>query len=236
MGPFGRRSTRRSGRGERQRLQLDDLYAWQLLSPLIQGHPYLPVTGAAVRPICLAHILNDVVINRRRRVLEFGAGVSTVLLGRLIRQRDLHTRVLAVEHEPEWAEMIRRQVAGESLERAVEVLAVPLVEDGPRGPWYDEQAIAQACGPEPFDLVVVDGPPAWQPGDEQARYPALGFVLPLLAERCAVYLDDANREGERAILERWQQESDLEFEIVSGTLARAQRGAAFYTDPLAYYA
>jgi hypothetical protein len=235
MGPFRRRRSRRCGCGERQRLQLEDLYAWQLLSPLIQGHPYLPFTGAAMRPICLAHVFNDVVVNRRRRVLEFGVGVSTLLLGRLIRQCGLPASVLAVEHDAEWAEQIRRQVAAESLERFVEVLSAPLVAGGPRGRWYDEPVISQACGTEAFDLVVVDGPPAWQSGDEEARYPALGFILPLLAERCAVYLDDANREGERAALERWQRESDLEFEVVSETLARARRGAAFDTDPFAYY-
>jgi hypothetical protein len=38
------------------------------------------------------------------------------------------------------------------------------------------------------------------------------------------------------MLQRWREESDLEFEIVSGSLARGRRGTARYTDPFAYYA
>ena len=50
--------------------------------------PYLPWGSGALRPAGLATVCNDVVLNVRRRVVELGSGVSTVMLAR----RRIHAR------------------------------------------------------------------------------------------------------------------------------------------------
>src|SRR5690606_38250097 len=62
--------------------RLEDVHALIVLQPLLVGHPVLPLTGSALRPHCLTHLINDILINRRRRILEFGTGLSTILLAR----------------------------------------------------------------------------------------------------------------------------------------------------------
>ncbi len=40
-----------------------------------------------MRPAGLVTVCNDIVLNERRRIVELGSGVSTVLLARLMHQR-----------------------------------------------------------------------------------------------------------------------------------------------------
>jgi len=67
-------------------------------------------------------------------------------------------------------------------------------------PWYDLDAVPEG----PFDLLLVDGPPA-SVGPE-ARYPAVPLLLDRLAKDALVVLDDTRRPDERAIGERWAAE------------------------------
>ena len=92
------------------------------------------------------------------------------------------------------------------------MLHAPL-EPAPSGwgsPWYAAAAVAEL--PEIVDLLVVDGPPAAEPGTEHARYPALPALAGRLAEGATVILDDLPRPGEMAVLERWESEFDLAFQ------------------------
>jgi hypothetical protein len=53
-------------------------------------------------------------------------------------------------------------------------------------------------------MLVLDGPP--QATREQARYPAGPLLFPHLAPQAAIFLDDAARADEAAIVQRWRQE------------------------------
>src|SRR5947208_1580491 len=60
----------------------------------------------------------------------------------------------------------------EKLDTFAEVRVAPLVDidaGGRHAPWYDLSSLAPA---QRFDLIIVDGPPAWR-GDKMARLPAL---------------------------------------------------------------
>jgi len=65
---------------------LMDMHAMQVLAPLLGG-TYLPFSSASMRPAALAVVANDIVLHDRRRVLECGSGISTVVLGRLLAAR-----------------------------------------------------------------------------------------------------------------------------------------------------
>lgn len=73
--------------------------------------------------------------------------------------------------------------------------------------WYDQETIESQTKSFPeFDLVLVDGPMAWDKPRSLSRYPALPFVRPKLAERFSVFLDDTHRSGEQQIADWWQNE------------------------------
>ena len=218
--------------------KIDDIYAWQLLSPLVSGYPYLPFTGSAARPLVLAHLLNDIVVNQRRQIIEFGAGISTMLMARLIKRNGLDATLLAIEHEPGWADQVKRMLAAEGIDTAVEIVCAPLVpcklakEDQS---WYDLAILAERTAGKVFDLAIVDGPPAWQPGKDLARYPAVPFLMDRMAPRCTIYLDDADRPGERAIVAKWNEIGPWRFNITHRSFAFATAGEAYYTQPFVYY-
>jgi Methyltransferase domain len=84
----------------------EDLHAWPVLSPLVLQGGYLPWTTGSMRPTGLVEICNEIVHGARTRILECGSGVSTVLLARLLRERQSGTLV-ALEHDGHWAEVIQ---------------------------------------------------------------------------------------------------------------------------------
>ena len=154
------------------------------------GGPYLPWGAGAMRPAGLVAVCNDIVLNGRRRVVELGSGVGTVLLSRLLTQRRPLDgfRMAVVEHDLGWARWVTDQLDRERIGHHVVVIEAPLLphalaERGVR--WYDEAAVAAgldaALRGDLIDLLLVDGPPAYATGHGQARYPA----LPVLHHRLA---------------------------------------------------
>lgn len=183
--------------------------------------PYLPWGSGAMRPAGLVAVCNDIVLNERRRILELGSGLSTVLLARLLTQRlpPGGFRMAAVEHDPRWARWVGEQLEREGTGADVTIIWAPLTpqplaDDGLR--WYDEAAVTlglrEGLRDDPIDLLLVDGPPAHAAGHSLARYPALPVLRDRLAPGGTVVLDDAERPGEQEVLRRWELEAGLEFD------------------------
>jgi predicted O-methyltransferase YrrM len=183
--------------------------------------PELPWGAGAMLPSGLSIVLDDIVGNDRRRVVELGSGLSTILLARLLAQRHPRrgSRMVAVEHDAGWAEWVTEQLASEGAGRDVVVVHAPLrpnphASDGTD--WYDGDDLAAGLdgvlGADLIDLLLVDGPPAYQAGHGLARYPAVPVLRPRLAPGAAVVLDDVERPGEQEVLRRWERETELAFD------------------------
>ena len=181
-----------------------DLHAWHVLRPLLDGRPYLPFSPGSMRVSALVYLCNAIFHRRPAEIVECGCGVSTVVLARLLAERG-GGRLTALEHDPDWATVIRDQLVAEMLEDVARVVLAPL-EDG----WYAAAGVARL--PDAIDLLVVDGPPADRPELAYARRPALPRLASRLAPGALVVLDDAGRAGEQAVLDRWQEETPWRFE------------------------
>jgi predicted O-methyltransferase YrrM len=173
-----------------------------------------------MRPAGLVAVCNDIVLNGRRRIVELGSGISTVLLTRLLTQRPPLDgfRMAAVEHDPDWAQWVTEQLDREHIGHDVAVIHAPLLPHGlaERGLyWYDATAVAAgldaALRGDLIDLLLVDGPPAYTTGHGLARYPALPVLRERLAPGATVILDDVERPGEQEVLRRWERETGIEF-------------------------
>jgi hypothetical protein len=120
------------------------------------------------------------------RVIEFGVGASS----RLISDWSLATEhsSVHVESDPEW------------LSRAVDEAPNRTLIDAPLKPrrvadreitWYD------ASRPEGrFQVVSVDGPPAWSKSRRFDRLGVLDWIPELLDDEFVIIVDDASRSGE----------------------------------------
>lgn len=218
-------------------LKLDDIYSIGLLQPLLNGFPFVPFTGASLRPFCLNHIINDVLVNNRKNIIEFGSGISSILIGRLIKNNNLNATLISIEHDLKWRNVLRGYLNTEKLEDVVEVLHLPLMNcklSIENNDWYDIERLSDSLGDKVFDMVLIDGPPAWEASKGMARYPALPFIRDRLKKDFSIYLDDANRQGESVIIKKWEREYGINFNLAGGTLAFSYGGNAFYTQPFVY--
>jgi GNAT superfamily N-acetyltransferase len=185
-----------------------------------------------MRPAGIVVIGRDIQDRARRRIVELGSGVSTVLLARLLTRWPPagDWRLAAVEHDAAWVRRVTEELADEGIGDRVTVIHAPLVDhpvaqDGLL--WYDERPLAtgldEALDGGLIDLLVVDGPPAFAPGFGLARYPALPVLRSRLASGATVVLDDVDRPGEQDVLRRWERETGVAFERLGDTarLARA---------------
>jgi hypothetical protein len=175
-----------------------------------------------MRPAALVSIINEIVLKKRRRVVELGSGTSTIILARAL-QRSGGT-LLSIEHDEDWASYVAGLIRAESLGDAARVERVdlePYTEAHPTGAsdwkipdvWY-QSAVLRAAVPPDIDLLVVDGPPAGRQEDVLVRHPAVPVLRDCLAEDFTLLLDDADRPAERETVARWEVELGVEFAIV----------------------
>ena len=123
--------------------------------------------------------------------------------------------MLSLDDDARWAEQSAATIKREKLDSFAEVRVAPLVPvttAGRESQWYDISGLDPAAR---FDLIIVDGPPAWR-GDSLTRLPALYQLRQRLSDNGVLVLDDAQRGGETEIGRRWQQDfPDLHYRMVS---------------------
>lgn len=218
-------------------LKIEDSYAIGLLNPLLGDFPFIPFTGSSLRPFCMVHMVNDIIVNNRKKIIEFGSGISTIIIGRLIKKNNLNTTLLSIEHNESWVALLNELLKKEGLSDFVKVVWAPLTQCNlalESNHWYDLDIVRKALENNSFDMVIVDGPPAWEPSKEKARYPALPFMREYLSDKASIYLDDADRAGEHSILQLWQNKFSIRFNITGRTLGYAYLGQSFFTEPFSY--
>jgi predicted O-methyltransferase YrrM len=213
--PLLRDIEREQAKGYRQIESLVSLLtSLDLRSPL----PHMRKTWA-IDPDSAAFLIRTVFERSPRSVLELGSGVSTVLVASALRSIGSgHLR--SIEHDRRFLEQTERLLQAEGLAGTVELLEAGLTEveiGDTTWRWYSPEGLA---GLDNVDLVIVDGPPAST--QEGARYPAVPLLAPVLRDGALVFLDDAGREDEQRIVERWL----TEFPLKALDVPKLERGAA----------
>lgn len=151
-------------------------------SALGLNQAFFPVKGAANHS--LLYLLMRISLETDvKRVLELGAGQSSLLFNQLRKHRNFE--VVTLEHNEEWARRIGSLVSHQ-------VIYAPLLErtiEGFRSPAYD---LSQLSGK--FDFVVVDGPVG---SPSRSRWGALPLLSEHIEQEYVVVFDDAERKGEQ---------------------------------------
>jgi predicted O-methyltransferase YrrM len=140
-----------------------------------------------------------------RQILELGSGLSTLMIAHSLMRANHGGHVLSLDDDERWAASTSTSLKHEKLDALAEVRVAPLREinsGGRHALWYDLSGLDKQAR---FDLIVVDGPPAWK-GDHLARLPALYELRRHMSDSGVLVLDDAARGGEREIAERWQRD------------------------------
>lgn len=174
-----------------------------------------------MRPGGLAAVCNDVIINARRRIVELGSAVSTVLLVRLLTRRRPpgDWGLAAIEHDTRWVQRVTDEQEREGIGDHVMVLHAPLVPHGLAQEdllWYDEAVLA--AGSTPRWEVTSSTCWSWTAHlrmhrgmDGLARDPALPVLQHRLEPGATVVLADVEQPGEQEVVRRWERELGLSF-------------------------
>lgn len=207
----------------RRRMLQHDLLAMAVLAPWYRE--YLPWTTSSMRPSALCALLNEVLLNGRREVVECGGGISTFFLAEALRR--VGGRLLTVEDDGEWAALLGRMIRDRGFGDVVQVVHAPLAACSlaPGGrPWYDMPPLGAALEGRRVDMLLVDGPAAHARGQGLARYPAGPFFRDRFGEDYSVFLDDIRRSGEREVAARWDRLLGVtfRFHVLQGQIALAR--------------
>ena len=89
------------------------------------GH-YFPITTSSLDVHSLACVINDIIINERKKYVEFGSGISTIAIARLIKANNLKTHIYSVEDNGEWLNIMKKYLQKEGLLDTVTFLHCPL--------------------------------------------------------------------------------------------------------------
>ena len=129
-------------------------------------------------------------------VLECGSGLSTILIGAIAKSRGIGH--WALEHEPAWAAKVQSYLDRYKIDSVT--LCAKSLKDYGEFSWYDPPLKSM---PDSFAMVICDGPPGSTKG---SRY-GLGPVMKQrLRAGCVILLDDAGREHEMEVANRWTAE------------------------------
>lgn len=164
----------------------------------------MPLSGGwALSPGNLLQLTHVVAQRRPGLVVECGSGTSSIWLGHTVRLAG-SGRVVSLEHDATYAAVTTALVEEHGLGGIVEVRHAPLeeIEVGDQTfAWYSRAAWADLTE---IGVLMIDGPP--DRTGPQARYPAVPLLAHVLAANAEVFLDDAARDSERTIIERWLDE------------------------------
>jgi len=143
------------------------------------------------------------------QIVELGGGVSTVITGYYCAQMEIKAVVEAFDHHPLYASLARQHIDSHQLIDVATVHHAPLEAleiSGEKWHWYDPTAFDLLTE---IDFLTVDGPPQQDNPTSMVRYPALPVLFSKLKSGAIILLDDAHREDEQKIVERWLDEFDL---------------------------
>lgn len=165
---------------------------------------YTTWTSSSMTARAIVHILNEIVINRRLRVLELGMGLSTLYIASLMKELE-DVSFLSVDHDAGWIDICRKQLAVKHLVTSRHsIVLAPLSrrvgDDGEETEWYDLERITDAAASFKPDLVVIDGPPAWEEDKQRARLPAFEFLKTIVDDDTTLFVDDYLRLGEAELV------------------------------------
>jgi predicted O-methyltransferase YrrM len=193
---WGREQKQRWSVAPEQEVIYRDLFV-RLLAERGMKDEYFPVNSAA--NFSLLYLITRTVIELKvQRVIELGAGQSSILLDRL--NHTCHPiDITTVEHDENWVSELQPRVSHK-------LTHVPLRERKVAGQNVNGYSFDTGSLPQDVDLIVVDGPPASPRTGRYSRLPALELLDLLRPDGGIIIIDDAERPGEAYLTSLFVQE------------------------------
>jgi len=199
-----------------------DISSLDLLPNL--GLEYIPWTDASIDPASIRAILNEMIIHEKYRVIEFGSGISTLYISKIMENAE-EGHITSIEHDENWLRVVNKYL--DKMEISNNTYSLERVNltkyDGRKDvyEWYNVDRIDKLTKDEGYELVLVDGPVGSKSEDmyNMERYPALPNIIENLSNDFVVFLDDTRRPGEKHIERDWCEKYKLTSESIASMSA-----------------
>lgn len=172
----------------------------------------LPVTEHWSAAPDFLELISDYCLREKPQVIvECSSGTSSLVLSRCCKLNQTGY-VYSLENGEEYATKTTQQLVEFMLADYCDIIHAPLQNARLADEYFQWYALDKL--PEiTIDLLVVDGPPGFL--QKHSRYPAMPMLAQRLAEHCTVFLDDAARDDEQALVQHWLSEySDFQAEYI----------------------
>jgi hypothetical protein len=214
----------------------EETFALNQLNTLFNEDVFFPLTIWSISPSTLLHVMNDIVINKKKQVIEFGSGISTIYIAKLIKSLNLDIQFYSVESNQNWISELNDLLERYEIEAFVKIIYAPILNVSNeytyknQKSWYDFSTIENEIRElNSIDLILVDGPSG--SNTSYARYPAIPFLIDKASKDLSVFLDDTNRKAEKEIFIEWKKylKADIKTEKKYSYL---HRGSMFNAKPI----
>lgn len=199
-------------------LQKDNLALQFIKDFLPSSENYFPFTNSSINPHTLSRILNDIKINNRKNIIEFGGGLSTLAIAKFALLNKIDLEIITIENNEGYADLLKNILNNEGLSPFVKVIVAPLNESKlslNNLTWYDESIVNESISNTQFDCIIVDGPEAWNSQNELSRHPAFPSLEGHIAPNFSLFVDDTFRNGEQLILSKWAATYNIVFRKIN---------------------
>ncbi len=214
---------------------LENIHAQLYLSQVMPEKSYFPVTGFSIQPITLVHLINDLIVNDRSSIIEFGGGLSTLCIAKAIKLNDKEAQFITVDSDLDWIKLLKQLLKKEGLSDYVNLIYAPLISSDwgltDNYQWYSVKHLEDNIEKLKFDMIIVDGPKG--ANSKYSRHGALPFVKKYLAEDYLVCLDDTDRFEEQKIAQELTKMLDIK-PIKFHTYTLWQSRKQYSSWPIAY--
>lgn len=181
-----------------------DIAAMQTLRERAPGVSVTPpMTRFSIEPAAILAVVEDLAETKPALVVELGSGLSTVWIAAALASIG-RGRLVSLEHDLHYLNQTRAWLQANGLEEWVDLRLAEVkpcrTANGESVNWYDTSKLEDIDG---VDVLLIDGPP--QSTGPHARAPALEFLRDKLADGARLFVDDATRGDEKAMVAQWRE-------------------------------
>ncbi len=193
----------------------------------------VPSTSYSLQPSTINWIVNEIMINDRRNIIELGSGTSTQIIAQalaLIDPNGPQRKFISIDESKDWVQYVENAIQNDGNEEYVEIIHAPRTKGSGRF-WYDEAILNEALAGIKPDLIIVDGPSV--NGVQQAadRTHVHHFFKGRIADSFAIFIDDTNRKAERALANSWAEQEQLKVVFWNAYLGIITKGKRHSSQP-----
>jgi|SRR5690606_23250943 len=200
-----------------------------LMHQLFHSGKYLPYTSSSLKMKHLCAVLNNICIHNRKNIMEFGSGISTIIMARLMKLNEIQGFIISIDESDEWQKIIASYLEDEGLSDFVAFVHAPTEKssDMENAFEYNREKVFQTLNDKKFDLILIDGPSAWNNSNKMSRLTNFEFIENNLAEHFTIFLDNADRPGEMALSEKITSKLGIKSTKIDSTFVAFKKGKHF---------